>query len=204
MWGYQYRWERRWEKKRGRCEAQTPSHLVKNYKQTWRWAPSDVGSRTVWNFSSVYWPAPPHGHRPRWSSAWLFKVSKGECWLSAGVRVWTHLKDVSKNSFKQRHNLPNIFISPFIFKISTLLRPPKLLMKLWKQSMELQVGYHRDITEIEEYHISSQWADNKDLYHSDELLFFVHCMDLDRNIQMVPIQRGQFGILPPFKDMIES
>ena len=36
---------------------------------------SEVGSRTVWSFSSVYGPAPLLGHRPSWSSACLFKVN---------------------------------------------------------------------------------------------------------------------------------
>ena len=37
-----------------------------------------MGSRAVWSFSSVHWPAPPLGHRPTWSSACLFKVSMNE------------------------------------------------------------------------------------------------------------------------------
>jgi len=38
----------------GRHEAQAPSNQVKNYKQTLRLAQSEVGSRTVWSFSSVH------------------------------------------------------------------------------------------------------------------------------------------------------
>lgn len=70
----------------GQHEAQAPSNLVKNYRETWCLCTKWCG--ITYNLDkSVNGPAPPHCHRPSWSSASVSKVSMRKRLTNKWLRI---------------------------------------------------------------------------------------------------------------------